>query len=249
VVFGLEGRRFGDTGLALTAKYTLSQAKDNLSGTFSDADNNGFFNLGYLDAFNPMLDYGYSGFDVRHRLSTGVIWNLPWGGMNTLAGGWQMNAIFTARSGYPFTVFDCTNGVNYCMRAIDNGNITKTVGSGTATGNPNEYTLLDLTPILGAAGSYVNPITGNSDFGPYPANMTARDAFRGPGAWNVDFIIGKRFRFGTNKAALIRLEAYNLFNNHNMQTITENADVSSFSSITGKLVDNRRMQLGFKFEF
>ena len=46
--------------------------------------------------------------------------------------------------------------------------------------------------------------------------MTERDAFRGPGAWNVDFIVGKRFRFGTNKAALVRLEAYNLFNHHNM---------------------------------
>src|SRR4029450_10822717 len=106
VVFSADARRIKDTGLALTSRYTLSQSKDNLSGTFSDSDNNGYFNLGYLDTFDPMLDYGYSGFDVRHRVSAGVIWNLPWGGNGTWAGGWQLNAILTARSGYPFSVFD-----------------------------------------------------------------------------------------------------------------------------------------------
>jgi len=74
VVFSADSRQFGDTGLALTSKYTLSNAKDNLSGTFSDADNGGYFNLGYLDPFDPMLDYGNAGFDVRHRFSASAIW-------------------------------------------------------------------------------------------------------------------------------------------------------------------------------
>ena len=65
--------------------------------------------------------------------------------------------------------------------------------------------------------------------------MTERDAFRGPGAWNVDFIVGKRFRFGTSKAALVRLEAYNLFNHHNMYVRSDAADISSSTSITGFL--------------
>ena len=33
-----------------------------------------------------------------------------------------------------------------------------------------------------------NPITGTSDFGPYPSNMDVRNAFRAPGIWNVDAI-------------------------------------------------------------
>jgi hypothetical protein len=134
------------------------------------------------------------------------------------------------------------------MRAIDSANIDKNVTGGRATGNPNEFELIDLTPILDTVGSYTNPKTGNSDFGPYPSDMTERDAFRGPGYWNVDFVVGKRFWFGT-KAALVRLEAYNLFNHHNMYVRSENADASSFSAITGFLDDNRRMQLGLKFEF
>ena len=251
--FSLDAREFGKTGVAFTSRYTLSQAKDNLSDTFSRGDNTGYFAAvpGYLDAFDPMLDYGYAGFDVRHRLSLSGIWSLPWGGTNTWKGGWQMNAILTASSGYPLTVFDCTNFGSYCMRAEDPIGIDRNVTSGTPTGEPNEYTLLDLAPLVPFAGNYKNPLTGNADFGPYPADMTKRGDFRGPGAWTIDYSVGKRFHFGNNKAVLARLEVYNLFNHHNMYPHGDTADVSNgpTSAITGYKSDWRRMQVGIKYEF
>jgi hypothetical protein len=85
--------------------------------------------------------------------------------------------------------------------------------------------------------------------------MTARDDFREPGFWNVDFLLSKRFRFGTRYAAQVRLEAYNLFNHANMYVHADGADMSNFDPtassafITGFKDGNRRMQLGFKFEF
>jgi len=249
VTFSLDAREIARTGLTMTTKYTLSKAMDNLSGTFSDADNNGFFNTGYLDAFDPMLDYGYAGFDVRHRLSSSFIWSLPWGGTSTWKGGWQMNALLTANSGYPFSVFDSTKAVNYVMRAEDAVGIDRSVSSGSPTGNPNEFTLLDLTPLLGKAGAYVNPITGNTDFGPYPADMTKRNDFRGPGAWNIDYAVGKRFRFGNDKAVMTRLEMYNVFNHHNMYLHGDTADIGSGTAVTGFQDDFRRMQVAVKFEF
>jgi len=248
VVFSADSRQFGDTGLALTSKYTLSHAKDNLSGTFSDADNSGYFNLGYLDPFDPMLDYGNAGFDVRHRFSASAIWSVPFGGNNTWAGGWQVNALFTARSGYPFTVFDCTNFGDFCMRALDAVGIDRHTGTATATGEPNDFNLLDLSPIMPLAGTYVHPVQGTNDYGPFPASMTKRNDFFGPGAWNMDFIIGKRFRFA-NKAALIRLEAYNVFNHANMYTHADVAQVDLSDKVTGFKDDFRRMQVGIKFEF
>jgi|KBSMisStaDraftv2_1062788.scaffolds.fasta_scaffold01084_14 outer membrane receptor protein involved in Fe transport len=255
VTFSADSRNLGNTGLELTSRYTLSKAMDNLSTTFSDSlTGNGAFNLGYLDAFNPMLDWGYAEYDVRHRMSIGAIWNVPfWNeGRNlkeTLLGGWSVNGIITAHSGYPFSIYDCTNGLALCMRALDPVGLSRSVSAGTATGNPNEYKLLDLAPILPFAGSYVNPLTGNSDFGPYPSTMTARDDFREPGFWNVDFLLSKRFRFGGHYAAQFRFEAYNLFNNANMYVHADSADVSSATQITGFKDDERRMQLGFKFEF
>ncbi len=200
-----------------------------------------------------MLDWGYAEFDVRHRVAGSAIWNVPFardatGMKKALVAGWQLTAIFNARTGFPFTVFDCANGEVYCMRAIDSVGISKNANGTKATENPNEYILLDLTPILGDYGSYVNPKSGNSDWGPYPANMTKRDAFRGPGAWNVDFAISKRFLMGQSKAFQFRWEIYNLFNHANMFVNSGNAEVS-YGMITGYKDGNRRMQLGFKFEF
>jgi len=160
-----------------------------------------------------------------------------------------VNWIFGARTGFPFTLWDCTSGAYYCMRAIDPVGISTNANGNTATGNPNEYTLLDLSKLMPTAGSYTNPKTGTSDYGPYPSNMTKRDAFRGPGFWNVDLAFSKRFRFGTNYAAQIRIEAYNVFNHANMYAIAANADLSSYDTITGWKDGNRRIQLGFKFEF
>jgi hypothetical protein len=262
VTLGLESRKLANTGLQFTAKYTYSQAKDNLSSTFSDSSAN--YNLGYLDAFDPMLDYGFAEFDIRHRVILAGIWELPLfrnseGATRTILGGWQLNWIFTARSGRPFSLWDCTNGLGYCMRAEDPTGIDKSASSGPSTGNPNEFKLIDLTPLVPFAGGYVNPITGNSDFGPYPADMTERNAFRGPGAWFFDLSLAKRFRFGDRYAVQLRFEAYNVFNHANMYAVAPNADISSFSEITGFKGftsqggaagdGQRRIQIAAKFEF
>ena len=251
VTFGLDVRQLANTGLQMSAKYTLSNTHDNLSTTFSESNND--FNLGYLDAFDPMLDWGYADFDVRHRLALSGVWVLPFGQSATgvakaLASDWQLNWIFTARTGYPFSLFDCTNGAFYCMRAENPDGIDLNATDGDSTGNPNEFSLFDLTPLLSHAGGYLNAITGNSDFGPYPADMTKRNAVRGPGYWNIDFGLSKRVRFGT-RAVQFRIEAYNLLNHANMFAKTDTADLSSATEITGTRSGNRRIQLGAKFEF
>jgi hypothetical protein len=252
VTFGVESRKLGSTGLSFLAKYTFSNAKDNLSSTFSDSNAN--YNIGYLDAFDPMLDYGYSEFDIRHRLVFSGIWELPFargstGVTRALAQGWQFNWIFTTRTGYPFTLWDSTSGYYYTPRAIDPNGIDKNATTGPDAGSPNLFNLLDLAPLKPTAGSYVNPITETADFGPYPSNMTKRDAFRGPGAWYLDLSLSKRFRFGDRYALQLRVEAYNLFNHANMFADAVSADLGSADFITGTKDGNRRIQLGAKFEF
>ena len=252
VTFGFDTRQLGNTGLQLSAKYTLSSTHDNLSTTFSDDANNNF-NLGYMDAFDPDLDWGYAQFDSRHRFVTSGVWVLPFakeapGIVKALAADWQLNWIFTARTGYPFTLWDCTNQVLICMRAEDPIGFDQNANGSTPTGNPNEFELLDLTPLVPFAGGYTNPLTGNTDFGPYPADMVERNSVRGPGFWNVDFGLSKRVRFGT-RSAQFRLEAYNLFNHANLFPFTSTADLSSNTSITGFRRGNRRLQLGVRFDF
>jgi hypothetical protein len=102
---------------------------------------------------------------------------------------------------------------------------------------------------MGAAGSYVHPLTGTSEFGPWPADMTKRNAFRGPGVWNLDLGLSKRVRFNDKYAVQFRVEAYNFFNHANMYAQTSITDVSSYDKIYGYKDGNRRVQLGLKFEF
>jgi hypothetical protein len=251
VTVGVDARRLGSTGLSVNAKYTWSRAKDNLSTTFSEGNNS--FNLGYLDPLDPDLDYGYASFDARHRVVTSGIWELPIAKDSKFFGGWQLNWIFTAQSGQPFTVYDCFNGFTRCMRLIDSAGITTDATSGTPTESPNQFNILDLTPVAGDVGSYIHPTQGTSDFGPYPSNMTKRNAFRGPGRYFLDLSLTKRFRFGSHYALQLRAEAYNVLNHANLYVLGDTADGSAGNFVTGArgeaVEDARRIQLGAKFEF
>lgn len=265
VVFGLDSRDIARLGLSITARYTLGYAKDNLSSTFSESSNN--FNLGLLDPFNPMLDYGWADYDLRHRLSLSGRWELPFlrerGDLiGSLLGGWQIAAIAVAQSGAPFTVFDCSNGVVRCIRLLQVAPLTLK-GSSTPppSGDPNTFESLDLSTQLPGVGTYVNEASGTSDFGPFPNNMTARNTFRRPGRWNVDGILSKRFRMGSSRGLQLRLEAYNVFNHANLYIREGETDISAGPTIFAFRGDTgagdgapagdgqRRLQLGLRFDF
>ena len=104
-------------GVNLSTNYTWSHSLDNLSSTFSDSNDalaSGLYSLGYLDAFNPSLNYGNSDYDIRHRFRLDGSWELPWmksghGIAAQLLGGWGVAANGSIRSGAPFSIYDGTN--------------------------------------------------------------------------------------------------------------------------------------------
>ena len=99
-------------------------------------------------------------------------------------------------------------------------------GAGVAAASPNLFNLLNLP----AATTFGNPaLDGISDFGPYPANMTARNAFRGPGAWNFDVALSKTFPITERFGLEFRAEGFNIFNHANMYVVASNADAGNFS--------------------
>lgn len=262
VTFSVENRGLLSSGLSFTGKYTISHAKDNLSSTFSESNNNG--NLGLLDPYNPDVDYGDADYDVRHRVSMSGIWEIPGpkaGVMRQVAGGWQANIVLTAQTGAPFTIYDCTNSALSCPRLLIVGSLPSVNKDPSSTGDPNTYGYLDLTSQLRGAGSYANPKNGLSDFGPFPSNMMERNLFRKPGKWMADSIFSKRFRFDSNKAVQIRFELYNLFNHANLYVDGAQNDISGTTLVTAFRGDlgsgdgvaagdgQRRFQFGVKFEF
>ena len=232
VIGSVESSRFRNWGLRFTARYTYSVAKDNLSSTFSESNNN--FNLGYTDPFNPGLDYGYSDFDSRHRFVATWTWNIPTPKFSNhvaeyLLGGWEVSGIFQARSGVPFTVFDCTNGSQVCPRVSLDGPVSfkGSIGHDSVgvADTPNRYKFIDLSGLH--PGAFTDVFGFGADFPPFPSNMSARNAFRGPGFWNVDGSLFKNIRITEGVKLQLRLEAYNVFNHANLFVSGGEAEINT----------------------
>jgi hypothetical protein len=147
----------GNRGLGLTANYTFGHSTDNLSSTFSDgvASNYG---LGYLDAFNPRLNYGNSDYDIRHRFNLAATWDVPWlksadnAFVRTAFGGWGLGAILNIRTGLPYSIYDCATvgatGYGCPLWAPTAGMVTRKQNAHVA--GPNVYNWLQLPTYIDA---------------------------------------------------------------------------------------------------
>jgi hypothetical protein len=232
LIVGLASNNFRNRGLQFTAAYTLSTAKDNLSSTFSDSNANA--SLGLLDPFNPKFDYGYADFDARHRFVTSFNYEMPFfknaesSLVRNLLGGYSLTGIFSARSGNPFTVFDCTTASSgACPRYVPSTAVRNS-GTGNSVG-ANSFSFLELP----AANPFVNPISHNGVVGPVPAEMSKRNAFLGPGYWNADLGLYKRVKFTEKYSMQLRLEVFNVFNHANLFIVPGSLDISGFTDAAG----------------
>jgi hypothetical protein len=153
--------------------------------------------------------------------------------------GWQLSGIYTVRTGTPFGYFDSTNdsqagqGYNiprYTPTTPIRQHTFKSTGSASGQGR-NAYVIGNLPPAV----SFANPAlaipgfpNGISDWGPYPAAMIGRNAFRGPGAWNLDIALSKTFPIHERVNLVFRAEGFDLFNHHNLyiqETLDDVANV------------------------
>jgi len=232
-------RNVGHSGVNMVANWTWGNAIDNLSDTFSSSSND--VNLGYLDPFDPKLDKGPAQFDNRQRIAISGVWDVPFfknthGVFKQVFDGWGFAPIFTARTGNPYTIFDCTMAEFYCPRMMESSPLPTNpqtpipVGSSALAGTspiPDTYSILNecqnVVTFAGCAfnSSYVNPLLGYSDWGPYPASMTQRDLFRSPGDWNMDFGVHKNFKLTERVNLEFRGEMFNFFNHSNLYVENE----------------------------
>ncbi len=239
-------------GLTLRANYTWSHTNDDLSDTFSSSTNQ--FNLGYTNFLAPNADYGSSNFDNRHRVAISAIWDVPFargmhGVSKYLLDGWEFAPIFTARTGAPYTIYDITNDNFIYTRIAVNGPINPNGNIPRVSNGPNSFTLFDFSQ-LPVDETYLNPVTGDADFGPGNPDTTGRNAFHTPGIWNLDLGAYKNTRITERMTLQLRLEAYNAFNHANFGVDTGSAYISNGTGlITGGYSGNRNVQLAAKIVF
>ncbi|MGH9616110.1 MAG: hypothetical protein ACRD28_05150, partial [Acidobacteriaceae bacterium] len=188
-------------GLSFLASYTWSKAMGTASALGSLGTEN---SSGYQDAWNPGADYGPLGFDITNNFVFSPIWELPIGrgrrfaanapaAVNAVIGGWQAQGIFTARSGYPFS-------------------ITGTDNSGTnAGGVPRASLVPGQNPFAKTPGDAFN-VNAFQEAPTYTFGNSGNNMMRGLGLNNTDFSLIKNTTLHESLGFQLRVEAFNVFN-------------------------------------
>ncbi len=152
-------------------------------------------------------DRSSTSIDVRHNLTVDAIYELPFGAgkhfltsglASRVFGGWELAGIGSARTGLPVNIT-----MSRKTGAMLDGN--------TSSQRPN---LVPGVPIY-AANQTINNWFNPAAFS-LPANGTwgnlGRYIANGPGMYEIDSSLQKRFRLGERLALNFRAAAYNLFN-------------------------------------
>jgi Carboxypeptidase regulatory-like domain len=272
VNLGIRGNNLRHTGLSAIANYTYGRSIDNNSSTFGDGANTagGGFYLGYLDPFNHGLDRGPSDFDVKHRVTTGIVWETKFFHnsspiVKTLLGGWVASTTFNAQTGNPYTIYDCGYAFTVCPRVAFSGDRPKknsNLQDISSTFGPNTYSYQNLPSPYGGPGynEWVNPLTGTSDMpvqgapgtgpGGFVARMDGRNAYTGPGTWGEDFKLAKNFAFRERYGIDLSGTFINVYNHPNTFLNLNGVNDASYLQQTLAFKNgNRNVELEAKFVF
>jgi hypothetical protein len=149
------------------------------------------------------MDFGPSSFDRTQRFVASYVWNLP--ALTTAnpfvrlaAGGWQWSGIVTKQTGDPLTI---VAGADISQTAL---NADRAVQVGSPYGSNACGSTAACVSYLNPT-AFQNPATGT--FG-----STSKGGYRGPGSFNWDMSLSKRFPIYERVQVLFRAEFFNVFN-------------------------------------
>jgi outer membrane receptor protein involved in Fe transport len=234
-------------GLSFLASYTWSHSIDDVSSfniTGSASQPVAGENDLAQNPFDLAAERGNSMFDARHRFVLSYQWSIPYLQHSStiygrVLGDWQLNGIFTAMSGTPFTVFD-SNDVSLEGQAPEI--------SGFSSNRPNVVGDPNSGPHTAAQWFNVNAfqkVTTPGGFG-----NEGRNVLRGPGYVNWDFSALKNIRLTETKELQFRGELFNFLNHTNFRLPV--SDIESPASVFGSIqsdVSPRVIQVALKFLF
>jgi len=206
------------------------------------------------------------------------IWELPFGpgkslGRNShgalgqVIGGWQTGWILVAQSGAPMSL-GAVGAFNTAgnATAVPAGAVSRNLGSVQRVGNGVTF-LGDLKQVV---DPYVAQITTSQGtqarstmlavtdasgnlllVNPQPGQLgsLAANSFTGPGLFQLDLNLLKRFKFKERYDFTLRADAINAFNHVNFSNPDTNINSGTFGRITGTSTDPRVVVLSGRFTF
>lgn len=201
-------------GLQIQGNYTFSKVITDADAVWSAPGSSGGITLN-----NPTClkcEYGPATYSVKNRATVNFEYDVPnrWGMMpEKLSKGWKALGIFSAQSGFPFTVVGQYGTLQYGYDSFDgvgarpfleatptyNHSGGPQVFSNDVVANPGNYFSTPLTTVNGSA---VQTAPGN----------LGRNTFVGPGWWNMDFSLVKDTAITERVSMQFRSEFFNIFN-------------------------------------
>jgi hypothetical protein len=232
-------------GFTLLASFSYSKSIDNGSGVrTTDGDS-----LTPSNNYNLAGERGLSAFDFRRRLTTSLLYELPFGrgksflsgvsrGVDLLVGGWQVGTILTLQDGFPNTALcgagNVQNSDSTCYP--DSRGINPNLARGAQ--DPKHW--FD-------TAAYVDRIPG---LGPqYRFGNSGRNTIIGPGIIAWDFSAAKYFAITERVRLEFRSEFFNLPNHPIWGQPGTQPGTPNYGVIGGTRIDSRQLQFGLKLAF
>ena len=216
-------------GLLIKGAYTWSKA-------MNDTDDDGWTGLMWNIPSQRDRNYALAGYDRTHILQMAAVYELPFmresqSVLGYLVKDWQVNGIFSAFSGTPFSI----GGNNPTLLAPGAGSVTANqVGELRRVGTP------------GPDEKFYEPTAFT-----HPSGLewgdTGRNAFRGPSVWNLDLSLFRNIPIGRYRVEF-RAQASNVLNHSRWGNPNTSINSPTFMQIFN--VDAPRVvQLGLRFQF
>ncbi len=231
-------------GLSILGAYTFSKCLD------APGSEEGASPATYLDNLNK----GRCNFDVPHNFVTSYVWELPFGkgrkllsqapkAVDLLIGGWQWQGINTLQSGVPYTVTINTDRANTGQSGQRPDSIGPTVQPRTlgcwyfTAANPACRALLP-----NQADTFLLPAQ-------YTYGNLGRNTLRGPGLFQLDTSLIKKFTLTESKSFEFRAQVFNLTNTPSFSNPSGTSNLATGGQVTSTRNQPRLYEFGLKFAF
>jgi hypothetical protein len=219
------------------ANYVYGKANDDVSDVFDLAGASAL----PQNSLTFAGEYGPANFDVRHRFTYDVIYDLPLlNGENsvvkTLFGSWTLAGTGKFYTGQPFTV-------NSVFDINQDGNLTDR---------------LDNTSFLTVNDSRLSPLSLNCTsvnqcrtmFAPFGEDgSVARNSFRAGNVLDLDLSISKRFSIAEGQNVQFRMDVFNFINRANFGVPVRFLEAPGFGTANDTITPARRIQFVLKYNF
>jgi outer membrane receptor protein involved in Fe transport len=217
-------------GLLLKGAYTLGEA-------FNETDEDGWATLTWSQPSQLHRNFARAGYDRTHNFQMGFVYALPFAKGSTSPLGlvvrdWQVNGIYSAYSGLPFTI----GGDNTALNQRQGSQTIDLIAPLRRVGDPGP------DEVYYDPASFAQP---GAKWG-----NTGRNQFRAPPVWNLDLSVFRMFPFGRYRAEF-RAEAANVLNHTQWGIPVTGFTDPNFMRIRSlsNTYNPRRIQLGVRFQF